>query len=671
MSDLHIKEQINALCKELQLHNYRYYVLAEPTISDFEFDQKLKTLEQLEKKYPQFIDPNSPTQAVGGGINPNFITVKHNKPMLSLGNTYNDEELLEFDARVKKMLGSSDYAYTCELKIDGLAISLIYENGKLTRAVTRGNGVEGDDVTLNVKTIRSLSKQLSGNYPPFLEARGEIFMHRKAFDRLNTERLAKGETPYANPRNVAAGSLKLLDSNEVAQRPLDIYVYHVFTQDSSVLGHFEALKAAQNWGLKVSEFSAKCNSINEVLTYIKQWDQKRKDLSFDIDGVVIKVNEFIHQEELGFTAKIPRWAISYKYKTEAALTQLLSVDFQVGRTGALTPVANLKPVLLLGTTVKRASLHNANEMERLGICHHDWVYVEKGGEIIPKITHVNLDKRTAFSEPVTMPSLCPECQTLLVRQEGEANHYCPNDVSCPPQVIGKIQHFISRKAMNIDGLGEETVELLYRNNLIKGVDDLYNLTYHNLISLERMADKSVRNMLKGISDSKNKPFANVLFGLGIRFVGETVAKKLTQQFKSIDHLASASFEELCAVDEIGEKIAQSVLSFFQNPANLALIQNLKNAQLQLEVSNDNQSEMISSKLQGKQVVISGVFAKFSRDELKKLVELHGGKNVGSISAKTSFVLAGDNMGPAKLEKAASLNIPILTEEDFEAMLNTD
>ena len=668
MSNPAIEQKIKQLTKELKEHNYRYYTLAEPIISDFDFDMKLKELEALEKEYPQFADPNSPTQKVGGGINTEFVTVKHKRPMLSLGNTYNEGELKEFDARVQKLLGTRDYSYSCELKIDGLAISITYINGKLEKAVTRGNGVEGDDVTQNVKTIRSLAKNLQGNFPAELEVRGEIFMHRKAFERLNTERESRGEQLYANPRNVAAGSLKLLDSNEVAKRPLDIYLYHAISDQANFESHFEALENTKSWGLKVSEFSEKCVNIEEVLAFIEKWDAKRKDLSFDIDGVVIKVNRFGHQEELGFTAKIPRWAISYKYKTEAALTQLLSVDFQVGRTGALTPVANLQPVFLLGTTVKRASLHNANEMERLDIHHKDWVYVEKGGEIIPKVTHVELSKREANAQPVTMLESCPECSTPLVRKEGEANHYCPNEYSCPPQVVGKIQHFISRKAMNIDGLGEETVELLFKENLLRHAADLYTLSYNQVIGLERMAEKSATNLLKGIEDSKQIPFARVLFGLGIRFVGETVAKKLAQHFKNIDNLAAATLEELCNVDEIGERIAGSIIEFFEQESNRKVISDLKEAGVQLQVSEAENQAPISDVLKGKNFVISGVFSKFSRDELKNLVEANGGKNVSSISSKTDYVLAGENMGPAKLEKAQSLGIAIISEEDFEGMI---
>lgn len=666
-----IQEKIEALTRELNEHNYRYYILAEPSIPDSLFDEKLKELEQLEKEWPQFKLVNSPTTKVGGGLQSGFQTVVHSRPMLSLGNTYNETEIREFDKRVAKLLGGQNYSYTCELKIDGLAIAIQYENGKLIRAITRGNGIEGDDVTENVKTIRSLNKELTGDFPSKLEVRGEIFMHRKAFEQLNKEREIQGESLYANPRNVASGSLKLLDSNEVAKRPLDIILYHVIAQENTPKFHKAALEKITSWGIKTSEHTELCSNIEEVLAYIEKWDTARKSLSYDIDGVVIKVNSYDQQEELGFTAKIPRWAISYKYKTESALTQLLSVDFQVGRTGNLTPVANLQPVALLGTTVKRASLHNANEIQRLDLHEKDWVFVEKGGEIIPKITYVMVEKRQEGAQPIQMPKVCPECATPLVRYEGEANHYCPNERACPPQVIGKIQHFISRKALNIEGLGEETVEQLYRAGLIHTIADLYSLNYNSLINLERMADKSVRRLLQGIENSKNVPFERVLFGLGIRFVGETIAKKLAKHYKNIDTLALADIESLNGIEEIGDRIAASVYDYFLQYENKALIGALKNAGLQLEVAQNSQTQIISNQFEGQTFVVSGVFEQFERDELKQLIEANGGKIASSISGKTHFVIAGANMGPAKLEKATTLGIPILSENEFCALLKNN
>jgi DNA ligase (NAD+) len=670
MSDS-IRQRIESLTKELIDHNYRYYILANPTIPDVLFDEKLKELEQLEQAWPHFKLVNSPTQKVGGGLQTGFQTLPHSKPMLSLGNTYNEEELRDFDKRVSKILGGQPYAYTCELKIDGLAIALHYEKGKLVKGITRGNGMEGDDVTENVRTIRSLAKQLSGNYPDYLELRGEIFMHRNAFEKLNKERVAQGETLYANPRNVASGSLKLLDSNEVAKRPLDIILYHVIGNDGIPDNHIQALEAVASWGIKTSEHTRLCNNIQEVMQYIAFWDTERKKLSFDIDGVVIKINNFDQQEELGYTAKIPRWAISYKFKTEAALTQLLSVDYQVGRTGNLTPVANLQPVSLLGTTVKRASLHNANEIERLDLHQNDWVYVEKGGEIIPKITYVLKEKRAQTALPIQMPSHCPECNTALIRNEGEANHYCPNDNTCPPQVVGKIQHFISRKAMNIEGLGEETVEQLFKAGLVKTIADLYTLSYDSLLQLERMADKSVKRILSGIEASKNIAFERVLFGMGIRFVGETIAKKLAKSFKNIDALSNADIETLNAVDEVGERIASSVFEFFQKPENKMLVASLQSAGLQLSVDMTKESELVSDVLAGQTFVVSGVFENFERDELKAIIAQNGGKIASGLSSKTSYLLAGSNMGPAKLEKAQALGIPILSEIEFSKMIGNN
>jgi len=662
-----IKEKIDLLRKNLSDHNYKYYVLAEPSISDFEFDKLLEELQGLEKDYPQFDDPDSPSRKVGGEVNKNFETFTHEYPMLSLGNTYNQEELQEFDKRIIKQLGHNDYQYVCELKFDGLSISIHYENGDMLRAVTRGDGVKGDVVTDNVRTIKSLRTKLNGDFPEKMEVRGEIFMHRPAFDRMNMEREEAGEALYANPRNVASGTLKLQDSAEVARRPLDIYLYQLVEKNETIKNHYDSLLKMQAWGLRTSEHAKLCRDIDEVFKFIQFWEEERKKLSYDIDGVVIKINDYHQREELGFTAKSPRWAISYKFKTEAACTKLLSIDYQVGRTGAITPVANLEPVFLLGTTVKRASLHNANEIERLDVRVGDYVYVEKGGEIIPKITGVELSKRAENTAVHPYITECPECHTPIVRKEGEAQHYCPNEALCPPQVIGKIQHFIHRKALDINGLGDETVELLYHSGLLKNIGDLYDLKYEDILKLDRMADKSARNLIEGIEASKKIPYQRVLFGLGIRFVGETVAKKLAAKFKTIDALMTATYEELMLVDEIGERIALSIIEFFAEEKNRTLMQRLKEAGLQLE-NMEVEKEKLSDIFSGKNIVISGVFSRFSRDEIKELVESHGGKNAGSISAKTSYVVAGENMGPAKLEKARQLNIPILDEEEFLKMI---
>jgi DNA ligase (NAD+) len=662
-----IKEKIDLLRKNLSDHNYKYYVLAEPSISDFEFDKLLEELQGLEKDYPQFDDPDSPSRKVGGEVNKNFETFTHEYPMLSLGNTYNQEELQEFDKRIIKQLGHNDYQYVCELKFDGLSISIHYENGHMLRAVTRGDGVKGDVVTDNVRTIKSLRTKLNGDFPEKMEVRGEIFMHRPAFDRMNMEREEAGEALYANPRNVASGTLKLQDSAEVARRPLDIYLYQLVEKNETIKNHYDSLLKMQAWGLRTSEHAKLCRDIDEVFKFIQFWEEERKKLSYDIDGVVIKINDYHQREELGFTAKSPRWAISYKFKTEAACTKLLSIDYQVGRTGAITPVANLEPVFLLGTTVKRASLHNANEIERLDVRVGDYVYVEKGGEIIPKITGVELSKRAENTAVHPYITECPECHTPIVRKEGEAQHYCPNEALCPPQVIGKIQHFIHRKAMDINGLGDETVGLLYENGLLKNIGDLYDLKYEDILKLDRMADKSARNLIEGIEASKKIPYQRVLFGLGIRYVGETVAKKLAAKFKTIDALMTATYEELMLVDEIGERIALSIIEFFAEEKNRTLMQRLKEAGLQLE-NMEVEKEKLSDIFSGKNIVISGVFSRFSRDEIKELVESHGGKNAGSISAKTSYVVAGENMGPAKLEKARQLNIPILDEEEFLKMI---
>ncbi|NQW43575.1 MAG: NAD-dependent DNA ligase LigA [Bacteroidetes bacterium] len=662
-----MKERIEYLRQQLSIHNYKYYVLAEPSISDYEFDQLLEELTKLEKENPQYFDLNSPTLKVGGAINKNFENFTHLYPMLSLGNTYSEDELKDFDDRIFKQLGHRDYEYICELKFDGLSISLHYENGILARAVTRGDGTKGDVVTDNVKTIKALNTKLIGEYLETLEVRGEIFMHRHAFDRLNQQRELEGESLFANPRNVASGTLKLQNSMDVAKRPLDIYLYHLIENKETIKTHFDSLTAMKNWGLKISEHSKKCNSIEAVFEFIKYWGKEKQHLSYDIDGVVIKINNYNQREELGFTAKSPRWAMAYKFKTEDACTKLLSIDYQVGRTGSITPVANLQPVLLLGTTVKRASLHNANEIERLDIRTGDFVYVEKGGEIIPKITGVNMEKRDQNLLPNTYITHCPECHTALVRADGEANHYCPNEDECPPQVVGKIQHFIFRKAMDISGLGEETIQLLYAQGLIKNIADLYDLKFDDVIRLERMAEKSAQNLIDGIKTSVDIPYQRVLFGLGIRYVGETVAKKLAAKFKTIELLKNATYEDLLSVDEIGVRIALSIVQYFKNQNHIDLIQRLKIAGLQF-VNTAKELVLDSSMLAGKSVVISGIFSKYSRDEIKQMVEINGGKNASGITSKTDFVIVGENMGPAKLEKAIQLKISVLNEDDFLQMI---
>ncbi len=666
MSTEEARKRIEALSSELRQHNYSYFVLAMPTISDYEFDKKLEELNALEKQFPEFADPDSPTKRVGGDITKEFVTVKHKWPMLSLGNTYSEQELLDFDQRIRKAIGD-DFEYVCELKFDGLSMSLTYEEGKLVRAVTRGDGVQGDDVTTNVRTISTIPKRLHpGNYPNHFEIRGEVFMHLKAFERLNTERIENGELPYANPRNFASGTIKMQDSAEVAKRPLDCFLYFLYTDHQVYKTHWDSLQAVKSWGFHVNENTQLCSDINGVFEFIKEWDKKRFTLSYDIDGIVIKVNNFGQQQELGFTAKSPRWAIAYKYKAAQAETELQEVTYQVGRTGAVTPVANLKPVFLAGTTVKRATLHNADEIEvRLKLHEHDWVYVEKGGEIIPKITGVNLDKRSPDAKPIKYVTKCPACNTVLERKEGEAAWYCPNDEGCPPQIMGKMQHFIGRKAMNIDGLGDETIETLYSRGFISHISDIYTLKDHSddLKKMERFGEKSITNMLDGIEKSKQMPFEKVLFGLGIRYVGETVAKKLAVHFKNIDNLASASLEELTAAEEIGERIALSIMEYFANPEHKAEIEKLKAQGLQF-VTEEREIKLASDALSGKTFIISGVFEKYSRDELKDLIEQNGGKMVSSISAKLNYLVAGENMGPAKLEKAQKLNITIINDDQL-------
>ncbi len=662
MNQEQAQKRIESLTKELKEHNYKYYVLAQPSISDFEFDQLLEELQALEKAYPAFADPDSPTRKVGGDITKEFNTIKHRHRMFSLGNTYNAEELSEFDERVRKGLGSDNFEYVCELKFDGFAISLNYVNGKLRQALTRGDGEQGDDVTTNIKTIKNLPTQLKGDYPADFDIRGEVFMHRAAFERMNAEREAEGLPGFANPRNSAAGTIKMQESAEVAKRPLDLFLYYLIAEGRDYRQHYENLQKAQSWGFPVSEHAKKCQNLEEVLDYIKHWDKARHDLSFDIDGVVIKVNNYDQQEELGFTAKSPRWAIAYKFKAEAAATILESVSYQVGRTGAITPVANLKPVHLAGTTVKRASLYNEDQITKLDLRLGDTVFVEKGGEIIPKVTGVDLSKRPANAEPLVYASNCPECGTALIRREGEAQHYCPNDAACEPQVRGKVVHFIGRKAMDIDSMGAETVELLFDAGLIHNYADLYTLSFDQVIKLERMAEKSASNLLLGIRESVNVPFERVLFALGIRMVGETVAKKLAKKFKNIDALAAASEEELTAVDEIGGKIAEQVVRFFAQEENQRIIQKLKDAGLHFEIAEEDGP--VSNVLEGKSFLVSGVFTQFSRDELKASIEAHGGRNVSGVSAKLDYLIAGDKMGPEKLKKAEALNIKIISEEDY-------
>ena len=660
------QEKIEALRQELRQYNYEYYVLDKPQVDDYTFDQKLRELQELEAKHPEFYDANSPTLRVGGEVTKNFATVKHEHRMYSLDNSYSQEDLEDWEKRIKKLVDGA-VEYVCELKYDGASISLTYEEGVLVRAVTRGDGVQGDDVTHNVKTIRSVPLKLKGDFPAKFDIRGEIVLPLAGFAAMNAERVEAGDEPYSNPRNTASGSLKLQDSAEVAKRPLECLLYSIVGENLNIGSQFESLEKARSWGFKVPEVAKKTASTAETFEFLNYWDEHRHDLPYETDGVVIKVNSFRQQEELGFTAKAPRWAMAYKFKTEQAETVLEKITYQVGRTGAITPVANLVPVQLAGTIVKRASLHNADQIEKLDVREGDHVYVEKGGEIIPKIVGVDFEQRDPDSTATEYISECPECGTTLVRQEGEAQHYCPNDMGCPPQIIGRIQHFISRKAMDIEGLGGETVALLVNEGLIQNYADLYTLKKEQILPLERMAEKSADNLIKGIEASKQIPFERVLFGLGIRYVGETVARKLAKQFKTIDALAEASEETLVAVDEIGARIAQSVVSFFSEEANQDLIKRLKDYGLQLELDAsvlENQTD----KLQGQTFVISGVFSKVSRTELKKLIEDNGGKASGSISSKTNYLVAGENMGPSKLQKAEKLGVPIISEDDFLAML---
>jgi len=661
---------MDELTAALRQHNHAYYVLSAPTISDYDFDMLLKELQELEEKHPELASPNSPTKRVGGDITKNFATVAHKYPMLSLSNSYSIEEIAEFEARLQKEMGGQ-IEYICELKYDGVAIGLTYENGQLVQALTRGDGSKGEEVTTNVRTISSIPLQLKGDYPPNFEIRGEIFLPHKNFEKLNAEREEAGEALYANPRNTASGTLKSQDSAVVAKRGLDCYLYYMMGDGLPYQSHMESLTRAGEWGFKVpseqEKMIRKCHSIDEIVEFIDHWNTARHQLPFDIDGIVIKVNNYDVQGELGATAKSPRWAIAYKFKAEAASTVLESITFQVGRTGAITPVANLAPVLLAGTTVKRASLHNADQIAKLDLREGDTVFVEKGGEIIPKVTGVDLDARPATAQPFIYLTACPECDTELIRKEGEALHYCTNTLGCPTQIKGRMQHFISRKAMDIDGIGEETIELLFEHNLVRDASDLYALTFEQVLPLERMAEKSVNNLLAGLQASKAIPFERVLFALGIRYVGETVAKKLARFFKHIDALQAATYEELIAVDEIGGRIAESIRMFFDDPQQVAIVERLRTHDLQFSLD-ESEMEAGTDTLKGSTFVVSGVFERYSRDELKKTIELNGGKVGSSVSSKTTYLVAGDKMGPSKRTKAEKLEVTILTEDEFDALL---
>lgn len=657
-----IEQKITSLRDELREHNYKYYVLDEPSISDYEFDMKLKELQKLEAEHPEFHDPTSPSLRVGGMVTKNFETVPHEHRMYSLDNSYSKEDLEDWEKRIQRILGDVEVEFTCELKYDGASISLTYEDGQLVKAVTRGDGFQGDDVTNNIKTIKSVPLQLKGDYPQKFDIRGEIILTLEGFAKMNAERVEAGEDPYMNPRNTASGSLKLQDSALVAQRPLECLLYSIAGDNLGVASQFEVLEKARSWGFKVPTVAKLCKSTAEVMQFADYWEVHRHDLPYETDGVVVKVNSIQHQEELGYTAKSPRWAMAYKFKAEQAITKLNKITYQVGRTGAITPVANLEPVLLAGTTVKRASLHNADQIAKLDVREGDTVFVEKGGEIIPKIVGVDFTKRDPDSKPTEYITHCPECETELIRKEGEAQHFCPNDTGCPTQITGRIQHFISRKAMDIEGLGSETVELLFNEDLIDDYADLYTLTKEQILPLERMAEKSAENLVNGVQASKAIPFERVLFALGIRYVGETVAKKLAKAFKNIDALMAASQEQLVAVDEIGERIAQSVIKFFSEPVNQDIIDRLKSHGLQFSLSEEqleNQTEL----LKGQTFVVSGVF-EISRNDLKKLIEDNGGKVASSVSSKTSFLVAGDKMGPSKRTKAENLGVPIISEQEF-------
>jgi DNA ligase (NAD+) len=665
------KNKIEALSQTLRTHNHSYYVLSEPSISDYDFDMLLEELQKLEEQFPELAFEDSPTKRVGGTITKNFTTVKHKYRMLSLGNSYSKEDMVDFETRINKLV-ENELEYICELKYDGVAIGITYKNGKLLQAVTRGDGMQGDDVTENVKTIRSIPLQLKGNdYPEEFEIRGEIFFPKDVFNGLNKDREEIGEDLYANPRNTASGTLKMKDSGIVAKRQLDCYLYFVMGDNLPFKTHYESIAKAGEWGFKIptENFKSikKCKTIDEIFEFINYWDKERNNLNFEIDGIVIKVNNYARQEEIGFTAKTPKWAIAYKFKAEKVATKLLEITYQVGRTGAITPVANLQAVLLAGTTVKRASLHNADQIEKLDIRVNDTVFVEKGGEIIPKIVGVEETQRDIFSQPAEYIKVCPECETELVRKEGDAKHFCPNEWGCAPQIKGKMQHFISRKAINIDGLGEETIDLLYEQGLANNIADLYALTFEQLFELESFKEKKSQNIIDGLIVSKEIPFERVLYGIGIRFVGETVAKKLARQFKSIDAIMNASLEELIAADEIGDKIAESILHFFTVESNIELINKLRAYDLQFTLS-EEQLANATTKLKGLIFVVSGVFSKFSRDELKASIEQHGGKVSSSISKKTSYIVAGENMGPSKLAKAEKLEVKIINEDHFLELL---
>jgi DNA ligase (NAD+) len=658
------KTRVEALRKVIDEHNRRYYVDAAPSISDFEFDLLMQELQGIEKKFPELMTAASPTQRVGSDLSGGFAQVAHRYPMLSLGNTYSEGELREFDARIAKAFGEA-YEYVCELKFDGASISLTYADGVLQRAVTRGDGVQGDDVTANVRTVRSIPLQLRGDsFPKELEVRGEILLPHSSFEKMNRERALQGEAPFANPRNAASGTLKMLDSKEVARRGLDNFIYYMPGADLPFAAHYESLQAARAWGFKVSEHAQRCGDINAVVEFIRRWDTARKNLPYDTDGVVVKVNSFAQQRALGFTAKTPRWAIAYKFKADQALTRLLSVDYQVGRTGAITPVANLEPVKLAGTVVKRASLHNADQIALLDIRVGDMVYVEKGGEIIPKIVGVDAASRTENLQPLHYISACPECFTPLERLEGEAKHFCPNESGCPPQIAGRIIHFASRKAMNIEGLGEETVELLYKNGLVANAGDLYSLRKSQIARLERMGDKSAENILQGLENSKKAPFARVLFALGIRYVGETTAKKLADAFGSLDALQNATPERLLEVDEVGEQIAKSVVAFFGEEKNQLLLSKLKEVGLRFSA---DAPERISGELEGLTFVITGTLSR-PREEWKQMVERHGGKVASAISGSTSYLLAGEKAG-SKVQKAEKLQVKAINEAQFFELIS--
>ncbi len=666
MNKLEVSERINHLRNTINQHNHNYYILSQPVISDFEYDQLLKELQRLELENPEFFDESSPSQRVGSDINQEFKQVAHAFPMLSLDNTYNKEDIVDFEKRNKRIL-PEDYEYICELKYDGASISLRYENGLLVRAVTRGDGEKGDDVTANIKTIKSIPLKLTGEgYPDVFEIRGEIFIPHDGFAKMNELQREKGEPEYANPRNTASGSLKIQNSSIVAKRPLDCYLYYIIGNNLPFNNHLDNLEKAREWGLKIPPIIQKCNNLDEVLSFIDKWDKERHNLPYDIDGIVIKINSLEQQEELGMTAKSPRWATSYKFKAEQALTKLESISYQVGRTGAITPVANLSPVQLGGTTVKRASLHNADQIELLDIRENDMVFIEKGGEIIPKVVGIDKSKRLENSLPTKYITNCPECNTELVRSEGEAKHYCPNETGCPPQIKGKLEHYVSRKAMDI-GMAEATVDLLYVAGLVDNVSDYYSLTKEQLLELERFADKSAENLIKSIEGSKNVPFERVLYALGIRFVGETVAKKLAKSLKSIDAIIEATFEELISIDEIGDRIANAIISHFSVEKNRQIIEKLRHFGVKLELAEIEKP--LGDSLKGKSIIISGSFEKYSRDEIKKLIEQHGGKNVSSISSKTDYLVAGDKIGPSKLEKAKKLNVTIINENEFLVLLN--